>query len=75
MPGEDDQLLTPSETASWLAVSPQWLSIGRHRGWGPPFERLTPKVVRYRRGSVRAWLAEREHRRTADYAASDSVSA
>jgi hypothetical protein len=28
---------------------------------------LAPRVIRYRRGDVRAWLRERAHRSTAEY--------
>jgi hypothetical protein len=65
--GDDDDLLTTNETADWLQVSSQWLEIGRTRGYGPPYDRLSAKVIRYRRGKVRAWLDERSHRGTAEY--------
>jgi hypothetical protein len=65
--GSDDDLLTTPQTADWLGVSVQWLEIRRSRGGGPPFERLSPKIVRYRRGKVRSWLDQRAHARTADY--------
>jgi predicted DNA-binding transcriptional regulator AlpA len=58
-PGADDELLNTVETAAWLGCSTQWLTIGRHRGYGPPFEKLAPKMVRYRRSVVRAWLDSR----------------
>jgi predicted DNA-binding transcriptional regulator AlpA len=68
-PGNDDDLLTTACMMEWLAVSRQWLEIGRSKGWGPPWVRLAPRVVRYRRGDVIEWLKERTHRRTAEYAA------
>ena len=64
---DDDDLLSTNETALWLGVSIQWLEIGRNKGYGPPFERLGPKTIRYRRDKVRAWLDERSHRGTAEY--------
>lgn len=63
----DDDLLTTREMAAWLQVSEQWLEIGRHRGYGPKFERLSQKLIRYRRGNAREWLNERSYRSTADY--------
>jgi predicted DNA-binding transcriptional regulator AlpA len=63
-----DELLTTAGVATWLGVSPSWLELGRHRGYGPPFERLGPRTVRYQRGRVRAWLDERSHRSTSEYA-------
>jgi predicted DNA-binding transcriptional regulator AlpA len=63
-----DELLTTAATADWLGISPQWLEIGRSKNWGPPFVRLSTRRVRYRRADVIAWLAERTHCSTAEYA-------
>src|SRR5713101_3333480 len=65
--GTDDELLTTPRVAVWLGVSPEWLEIGRTRGWGPPFIRIAPRMVRYHKGSVKKWLEERSHRATAEY--------
>jgi hypothetical protein len=65
--GTDDELLSTPRTAVWLSVSPQWLEIGRCKGWGPPFIKLSPRRVRYRVGTVKKWLADRSYRRTAEY--------
>jgi hypothetical protein len=66
--GTDDELLSTLRTAVWLDVSPQWLEIGRSRGYGPKFIKLSPKRVRYRRGDVKCWLQERAHSSTNEYA-------
>ncbi len=66
--GTDDELLSTPRTAVWLGVSPEWLEIGRSKGWGPPYLRLSPRRVRYCRGDVKRWLQERLHRSTAEYA-------
>jgi predicted DNA-binding transcriptional regulator AlpA len=63
----NEDLLTTPALAEWLAVSTQWLEMGRLRGYGPPFTRIGPNSIRYRRGDVRAWLAERRHHRTSEY--------
>jgi hypothetical protein len=63
----DDILLKPADLACWLGVSIQFLSIGRTRGYGPAFVRLSPTAVRYRASDVRAWLTERTHRRTGEF--------
>ena len=65
--GNDDDLLTTPQVAAWLSVSEQFLEIGRHRGYGPKFLRLSPRRTRYRRGDVRQWLRERTHQSTAEY--------
>jgi predicted DNA-binding transcriptional regulator AlpA len=63
-----DDLLTTPAVADWLRISPAWLEIGRSKGYGPRFVRLSPRRVRYHRADVLAWLAERTHRSTAAYA-------
>ena len=68
--GDDDDLLTTIQVANWFCVSPQWLEIGRMNGYGPPFVRVAPQVVRYRRGTMKAWLMERSHASTGEYASS-----
>ena len=35
------------------------IQIGRCRNYGPPSIAVTPKMVRYRRRSVLAWIEER----------------
>ena len=62
-----DDLLTTKAVAAWFGVSVSWLEIGRSKGYGPPFIRVAPRRIRYRRSSVLAWLAEREHRCTIEY--------
>jgi hypothetical protein len=66
---DDDDLLTTIQVAAWLGVSVQFLEIGRSSGgYGPPFTRLAPRAIRYRRGDVLQWLRERTHARTSEYA-------
>ena len=66
--GEDeDELLATAQVAAWLGVSECWLEIGRHKGYGPPFVMIAPRLVRYLRSSVLAWLHERTHQCTREY--------
>jgi hypothetical protein len=65
--GISRDLLTTEATAEWLGVSSQWLEIGRSKNYGPPFVRLSPRRIRYRRDDVVAWLRERTYRATAEY--------
>jgi hypothetical protein len=65
--GDDDELLSPSQVADWFGVSHQWLAHRRDAGDGPPFERITPHIIRYRRDKVRAWLDARSYRSTREY--------
>ncbi len=56
---DPDQMLTTVETAELLGCSVSFLEIGRIRGYGPPAQKITPRMVRYRRGDVLAWVRER----------------
>ena len=58
--GDDpERLMTTPETAELLGVSTSWLEIGRCRDYGPPSIAVTPKMIRYRRKTVLAWIEER----------------
>jgi predicted DNA-binding transcriptional regulator AlpA len=65
--GGDDELLNTKQMATWLGVSEQWLEVRRVRGDGPPYERLGPRLIRYRVGKARQWLDERAHQSTQEY--------
>jgi len=65
--GDQDELLSTKQTATLLGVSQQWLEIGRTRGYGVPFVRLSARRVRYRRSDVIAWLNQRTHQATVAY--------
>jgi predicted DNA-binding transcriptional regulator AlpA len=65
--GEPDNLLSTNDVADLCGMSIQFFEIGRVRGYGPRFVRLTPRRVRYRRSDVIAWLEERTHARTCEY--------
>jgi predicted DNA-binding transcriptional regulator AlpA len=65
--GVDDELLDTEAVADWLGCSTQWLEIGRVRGYGPSFKRISPRMVRYRRADVLAWLKLRTHASTSEY--------
>lgn len=66
--GDADDLLSTRDVADWLGISDQWLEIGRSRGYGPPFVRISPRRIRYRRGAVIAFLRERQYASTREYA-------
>ena len=64
----DDELLSTQQLATWLGVSEQWLEVGRSKNYGPRYERLSPRVIKYKRSDVIKWLATRSHASTAEYA-------
>jgi predicted DNA-binding transcriptional regulator AlpA len=63
-----EETLSTKEVAAWLGVSVQFLEIGRTRGYGPRFVRVTKRLVRYRVGDVLDWLKARTHACTSEYA-------
>jgi hypothetical protein len=65
--GGEDEMLSTIQVAAWLGLSTQWLEIGRHRGYGPPFVKYGARRVMYRRGAVLAWLRQRTFASTAEY--------
>ena len=65
--GDPNDMLTTKQVAAWLGLSATTLEIWRTEGRGPPFVRLSPRMVRYRRSDVQAWLTERTHASTAAY--------
>ena len=58
-PGAPDDLLTTREVAKWLGIGELWVELGRTRNYGPKFLRLGPRLIRYRRSDVLAWLDSR----------------
>ena len=65
--GPDDELLTTEQVAAWFQCSVAFLEILRGRDDGPEYERVAPKMVRYRRGAVRTFLRQRQVRSTEQY--------
>ena len=65
--GSDDELLNTTALAEWLGTSTQWIEIARGGDYGPPYIVVTPHMIRYQRGAVKAWLREREFKSTAEY--------
>ncbi|HOJ60382.1 MAG TPA: helix-turn-helix domain-containing protein [bacterium] len=66
-PNDDDNLLIDGrQLAEWLGLSPRTLEIWRWRGGGPAYVKIG-KAVRYRKGTVRQWMASREYENTSQY--------
>ena len=43
---------TTKDVAAWFGMSVITLEIWRSKGKGPPFTKLTPRMIRYRRGDA-----------------------
>jgi predicted DNA-binding transcriptional regulator AlpA len=55
-----EELLDQRQAATRLGLpSARTLEAWRLRGYGPPFLRLSPRLVRYRAGDIEQWLAAR----------------
>jgi predicted DNA-binding transcriptional regulator AlpA len=55
-----DDLLDQRQAAARLGLpSSRTLEAWRLRGYGPPFLRLSPRLVRYRASDIDRWLAAR----------------
>lgn len=55
-----EEFLTVDETGHELRVTPLTLKNWRDRGEGPPWVRIGPKTIRYRRSTLFAYLDELE---------------
>ena len=49
------EVLTTKDAALYMRVSHQWLEIGRVKGYGPPFIKLS-RLVRYRKSDLDQWM-------------------
>lgn len=66
--GDPDELLTSEAVAKWIGTSQQFVELGRLKGYGPRYTRLSARVIRYRRCDVIKWLESRTFSNTAEYA-------
>ncbi len=63
----EEDLITTNQLAAILKVHPQTVHRMRQTGEGPPFERLGPRIIRYKRKKVAQWREQRCHKSTAEY--------
>jgi helix-turn-helix protein len=64
----NDEAYSTVQAADKIPCSPAHLEALRCKGGGPPFIRLGPKMIRYLKSDLIAWLRSRErHLSTAEY--------
>lgn len=63
------EYLSTEQVAAYLGMSRQWLEIGRHKGYGPPYIKLG-RAVRYKRSALDEWMLARQQSHTAEDGAS-----
>ncbi len=56
-------LLTTQQVSEMTSLTPEWFFRARKGGYGPPFMKVTSRIIRYDRSEVLAWF--RKHRTTA----------
>ncbi len=61
-----DPLLTTEETADYVGATPRTLEAWRLRGGGPPFVKVSKRMVRYRLSDVTKWIEQRVRTSTSD---------
>lgn len=54
--GDEPQWLTDDDIFAIYKIPKGTIRYYRHAGGGPPYRRLSPRVVRYLRSDVEAWL-------------------
>lgn len=58
-PAATDRLLSQDELCERLNVERRLIERQRARGEGPPYVRISPRIIRYRPEDVSQWLASR----------------
>ena len=59
-------LLNRDEIEAEYGISRRWLELAALSGNGPPFIKIAPRTVRYRRVELERWLLAREVRSTSE---------
>lgn len=59
-------LLTESEAAATIGLTPRFLQNRRHRGDGPPYVQISSRCIRYEPEALRAWAATHRRGSTSD---------
>lgn len=66
---DPDALLSPAKAAALLGASIRTLEGWRVRGGGPPYIRISSRMLRYRRGDLIQFIESRRLKSTSEYCA------
>lgn len=59
-----DHLLSRDDIEDQYRLTRRWLELAALRGDGPPFVKISSRLVRYRRSDFESWLAKHERTNT-----------
>jgi predicted DNA-binding transcriptional regulator AlpA len=62
-----NQLLSRTEVHEEFGISRRWLELAALSGEGPPYVRVSNRMVRYQRSVLEAWIADRTFVSTDQY--------
>ncbi len=63
-----NQLLSRDEVEQEFRLTRRWLELAALNGEGPPFVRVSSRMVRYQRATLENWIADRTRTSTSDHA-------
>ena len=66
MPPNPNQLLSRDEVEGEYGLTRRWLELAALNGNGPPFVKVSGRMVRYQRGVLERWIADRTRSSTSD---------
>ena len=75
IPDHPEAMLTTTQAAVVLGLSPRTLEQLRFKGGGPEYFALGKRAVRYRRRALENWLDARRRKNTSDPGPSDPQAA
>ena len=59
LPPNPNQLLSRAEVFGEFGLTRRWLELAALTGDGPPYVRISRRLVRYQRAVLQAWIAAR----------------
>ena len=59
LPPNPNQLLSRDEVFGEFGLTRRWLELAALTGDGPPYVRVSKRMVRYQRAVLQAWIAAR----------------